>query len=133
MEGIREATIKIEGALPEWSFLEGVDLRVAVAHGLINARTIMDQIAAGESPYHFIEIMACPGGCIGGGGQPIPTNEEIRRQRVAAIYEEDMSMNIRKSHENPEIKKIYADFLKEPLSHVSHNLLHTTYRKRQHY
>jgi NADH-quinone oxidoreductase subunit G/[NiFe] hydrogenase diaphorase moiety small subunit/NADP-reducing hydrogenase subunit HndD len=133
MEGIREASILIEDTLPAWSFLEGVELKVAVAHGLINARTIMDQIAAGESPYHFIEIMACPGGCIGGGGQPIPTNEKIRKQRVAAIYEEDMSMTVRKSHENPEIKLIYKDFLKEPLSHVSHNLLHTTYRKRQHY
>ncbi|RLD40306.1 MAG: ferredoxin, partial [Bacteroidetes bacterium] len=133
MEGIREATIPIEGALPAYSFLEGVKLRVAVAHGLINARQIMDQIVKGESPYHFIEIMACPGGCIGGGGQPIPTNEAIRKKRAASIYEEDMGMKVRKSHENPEIKKIYADFLKEPLSHVSHNLLHTTYKKRQRY
>ncbi len=133
MEGIREASILIEGTLPEWSFLEGVEMKVAIAHGLINARKIMDQIESGESPYHFIEVMACPGGCIGGGGQPIPTNEEIRKARAAAIYEEDMGMTLRKSHENPEIKKIYANFLKEPLSHVSHNLLHTTYRKRQHY
>jgi len=93
----------------------------------------MDQIAAGESPYHFIEVMACPGGCIGGGGQPIPTNEEIRKARAAAIYEEDMNMPLRKSHDNPEIKKIYAEFLKEPLSHVSHNLLHTHYTKRRPY
>jgi iron only hydrogenase large subunit-like protein len=133
MEGIREASIKITGTLPQWKFLEGVELRVAVAHGLINARTIMDQIAAGESPYHFIEVMACPGGCIGGGGQPIPTNEEIRKARAAAIYEEDMNMPLRKSHDNPEIKKIYAEFLKEPLSHVSHNLLHTHYTKRRPY
>ncbi len=133
MEGIREASIKITGTLPQWKFLEGVELKVAVAHGLINARTIMDQIAAGESPYHFIEVMACPGGCIGGGGQPIPTNEEIRKARAAAIYEEDMNMPLRKSHDNPEIKKIYAEFLKEPLSHVSHNLLHTHYTKRRPY
>jgi NADH-quinone oxidoreductase subunit G/[NiFe] hydrogenase diaphorase moiety small subunit/NADP-reducing hydrogenase subunit HndD len=113
--------------------LEGVELRVAVAHGLINARTIMDEVAEGKSPYHFIEIMACPGGCIGGGGQPIPTNEEIRNKRTQAIYEEDMGMPKRKSHENPEIKKIYKEFLKEPLGEVSHHLLHTTYKKRNHF
>ncbi|MBN1650105.1 MAG: iron hydrogenase small subunit [Bacteroidales bacterium] len=133
LEGIKEASIVIEGCLPAWSFLEGVELKVAVAHGLINARKIMDQVAAGQSPYHFIEVMACPGGCIGGGGQPIPTNEEIRKKRIAAIYEEDMNMPIRKSHENPEIIQIYEEFLKEPLSHVSHSLLHTTYKKRNHY
>ncbi|MBN2238028.1 MAG: iron hydrogenase small subunit [Bacteroidales bacterium] len=133
MEGIKDATIKIEGCLPEWSFLEGAELKVAVAHGLINARKIMDQVAAGTSPYHFIEVMACPGGCIGGGGQPIPTNEEIRRKRAEAIYDEDMHMKLRKSHENPEIIQIYKDFLIEPLGHKSHQLLHTTYKKRNHY
>lgn len=133
MEGIKEASILIEDCLPEWSFLEGVELKVAVAHGLINARKIMDEVAAGKSPYHFIEVMACPGGCIGGGGQPIPTNEEIRKKRAEAIYAEDMSMEIRKSHENPEIIKIYKEFLKEPLGEVSHKLLHTTYKKRNHY
>jgi NADH-quinone oxidoreductase subunit G/[NiFe] hydrogenase diaphorase moiety small subunit/NADP-reducing hydrogenase subunit HndD len=133
MEGIKDATIKIEGCLPAWSFLEGAELKVAVAHGLINARKIMDQVAAGESPYHFIEVMACPGGCIGGGGQPIPTNEEIRKKRVEAIYAEDMSMTLRKSHENPEITQIYEEFLKEPLGEKSHHLLHTTYKKRNHY
>lgn len=129
-EGIREATIKIEGCLPEWDFLEGVELKVAVAHGLKNARIIMEQIESGTSPYHFIEIMACPGGCIGGGGQPIPTNEEIRKKRIEAIYEEDRNMKIRKSHENPEIKMIYKEFLKEPLGEKSHHLLHTRYTKR---
>lgn len=133
MEGIRDASILIEGCLPEWSFLEGVELKVAVAHGLINARKIMDQVAAGKSPYHFIEVMACPGGCVGGGGQPIPTNEEIRKLRVQAIYDEDMGKPIRKSHENPEITQIYKEFLKEPLGEVSHHLLHTTYKKRNHY
>ncbi len=132
-EGIKEATIKIEGCLPEWSFLEGVELKVAVAHGLINARTIMDQVVKGESPYHFIEIMACPGGCIGGGGQPIPTNAEIRKKRTEAIYAEDEGKVLRKSHENPEIKQIYKEFLKEPLGHKSHELLHTKYRKRFRY
>ena len=129
-EGIKEASIKIEGCLPEWSFLEGVELKVAVAHGLKNARVIMEQIEAGKSPYHFIEIMACPGGCIGGGGQPIPTNAEIRKKRIEAIYEEDRNMPIRKSHENPEIKMIYDDFLKEPLGEKSHHFLHTKYTKR---
>ncbi|MDA3905911.1 MAG: iron hydrogenase small subunit [Bacteroidales bacterium] len=133
MAGIKEATIKLENCLPAWSFLEGVELKVAVAHGLINARKIMDQVAAGESPYHFIEVMACPGGCIGGGGQPIPTNEEIRKLRAKAIYEEDMNMPRRKSHENPEIVKIYKEFLNEPLGEVSHHLLHTTYKKRNHF
>jgi len=133
MEGIREATIKIENCLPEWSFLEGVELKVAIANGLINARKIMDEVAAGKSPYHFIEVMACPGGCIGGGGQPIPTNEEIRKKRIEAIYAEDMDKTIRKSHENPEIIKIYKEFLKEPLGHISHKLLHTTYKKRNRY
>lgn len=133
MEGIKDASILIEDCLPEWSFLEGVELKVAVAHGLINARKIMDEVAAGKSPYHFIEVMACPGGCIGGGGQPIPTNEEIRKKRAEAIYAEDMSMAVRKSHENPEIIKIYKEFLKEPLGEVSHKLLHTTYKKRNHY
>jgi iron only hydrogenase large subunit-like protein len=132
-DGIREASIKIENCLPEWSFLEGVDLRVAVVHGLINARIIMDQVAKGESPYHFIEVMACPGGCIGGGGQPIPTNAEIRKKRTEAIYAEDEGKVLRKSHENPEIKLIYKDFLKEPLGHLSHELLHTKYRKRNRY
>ncbi|MDA3906643.1 MAG: NADH-dependent [FeFe] hydrogenase, group A6 [Bacteroidales bacterium] len=129
-DGIKEASIKIEGSLPEWNFLEGVELKVAVSHGLKNARIIMKQIEAGESPYHFIEIMACPGGCIGGGGQPIPTNAEIRKKRIESIYEEDRNMTLRKSHENSEVKKIYDDFLKEPLGEKSHKLLHTSYTKR---
>ena len=133
MEGVREASVKIEGCVPEWSFLEGVELKVAVAHGLVNARKIMDQIARGESPYHFVEIMACPGGCIGGGGQPIPTNEEIRKARIRAIYEEDTNMKIRKSHENPEIAAIYEEFLGKPLGEKSHHLLHTKYTKRNRY
>ena len=133
MEGVREASVKIEGCVPEWSFLEGVELKVAVAHGLVNARKIMDQIARGESPYHFVEIMACHGGCIGGGGQPIPTNEEIRKARIRAIYEEDTNMKIRKSHENPEIAAIYEEFLGKPLGEKSHHLLHTKYTKRNRY
>jgi NADH-quinone oxidoreductase subunit G/[NiFe] hydrogenase diaphorase moiety small subunit/NADP-reducing hydrogenase subunit HndD len=134
LESIKEATIKLENCLPEWAFLEGIDLKVAVAHGLKNARIIMEQIVEGKSPYHFIEIMACPGGCIGGGGQPIPTNDEIRKKRIEAIYKEDEGKPIRKSHENPEIKKIYEEFLTSgPLGHKSHKLLHTSYTKRNRY
>ena len=134
LESIKEASIKLENCLPEWAFLEGIELKVAVAHGLKNARIIMDQIVKGISPYHFIEIMACPGGCIGGGGQPIPTNDEIRKKRIEAIYKEDEGKPIRKSHENPEIKKIYEEFLSSgPLGHKSHKLLHTSYTKRNRY
>ena len=130
-KGIRAATIKIKGCIKEWDFLEGVDLRVAVAHGLANARIIMKQLENGESPYHFIEVMACPDGCLGGGGQPIPTNMEIRAKRKEAIYVEDESKKIRKSHENPEIIHLYKDFLGETNSRRAHELLHTTYTARK--
>ncbi|MBV6512627.1 MAG: NADP-reducing hydrogenase subunit HndD [Ignavibacteriaceae bacterium] len=134
LEKIKEASILLKGCKPEWDFLEGVELRVAIAHGLKNARTIMEQIKKNESPYHFIEIMACPGGCIGGGGQPIPTNDAIRKKRIAAIYAEDEGKEVRKSHENPEIVQIYKDFLPEgPLGKKSHKLLHTHYTKRNRY
>jgi NADH-quinone oxidoreductase subunit G/[NiFe] hydrogenase diaphorase moiety small subunit/NADP-reducing hydrogenase subunit HndD len=131
MDGIRDASVKLENVLPEWSFLEGIELRVAIAHGLTNATQIMEDIAIGNSPYHFIEIMACPGGCIGGGGQPIPTNAEIRRKRTEAIYTEDEKMKIRKSHENPEVIQLYKEFLGKPLGEVSHHLLHTKYTRRE--
>ena len=133
IDGLREASIKIENPQREWAFLDGVELKCAVAHGLTNAKTIMDQVKSGESPYHFVEIMACPGGCLGGGGQPIPTNPEIRKRRTEAIYAEDESMTIRKSHENPEVLKIYEDFLGEPLGELSHHLLHTCYVSRSRY
>ncbi len=133
MEGIREAFVKIEGVKPEWAFLEGIELRTAVAHGLVNAKQIMQGIRDGKYNYHLIEIMACPGGCLGGGGQPIPTNAEIRKKRAEAIYMEDMSMAIRKSHENPEVINIYTDFLGEPLGQKSHELLHTHYKVRPRY
>ncbi len=131
MEGVREATVKLENVLPAWSFLEGVELKTAVAHGLTNAHQIMEAIKKGEANYHFVEVMGCPGGCIGGGGQPIPTTPEIRRKRAEAIYREDEGMEIRKSHENPEVQQIYKDFLGEPLSDKSHWLLHTHYHKRK--
>ena len=91
----------------------------------------MDDLVIGESPYHFVEIMACPGGCIGGGGQPIPTNEAIRKARAKAIYTEDEKMTIRKSHENPEVIQLYKEFLGKPLGHKSHELLHTKYTRRE--
>jgi NADH-quinone oxidoreductase subunit G/[NiFe] hydrogenase diaphorase moiety small subunit/NADP-reducing hydrogenase subunit HndD len=130
MEGIREASIKIENPLKEWAFLEGVELKCAVAHGLVNAKKVMDAVKEGKNQFHFIEVMACPGGCLGGGGQPIPTNPEIRKKRAEAIYAEDAGMPIRKSHQNPEIIKIYEDFLGKPLGEKSHHLLHTQYMPR---
>lgn len=129
-EGIRETTLHLTQLLPEWSFLEGKDLKVAVAHGLANARTIMNWLKDGKADYHLVEIMACPGGCLGGGGQPIPTNEEIRMKRIQALYSEEMGMEIRKAHENHDVQKVYSDFLGEPLSKKSHTLLHTNYQRR---
>ncbi|MDD4639087.1 MAG: iron hydrogenase small subunit, partial [Bacteroidales bacterium] len=133
MEGIKEASVKIEKPLKEWSFLDGVELKCAIAHGLVNAKKVMDSVKKGESHYHFIEFMACPGGCLGGGGQPIPTNPEIRKRRAEAIYAEDAGMPLRKSHLNPEVIKIYNDFLEKPLSDKSHHLLHTKYTPRKRY
>lgn len=130
MEGVKEASVKIEGTLPEWKFLEGAILNTAIAHGLVNAKKVMELVDSGKANYHFIEIMACPGGCLGGGGQPIPTNMEIRMKRNKAIYQEDAGMPIRKSHENPEVALIYKEFLEKPLGHTSHKLLHTTYVDR---
>jgi iron-only hydrogenase group A len=132
-EGIREASILIEDALPDWNFLNGVELKCAVAHGLENAHQMMEQVKNGKSSYHFIEFMACPGGCLGGGGQPIPTSPEIRKKRAEAIYAEDGDLPIRKSHENPEVIEIYQDFLGKPLGEKSHHLLHTHYTTRERY
>ncbi|MDD5644253.1 MAG: NADH-dependent [FeFe] hydrogenase, group A6 [bacterium] len=131
MEDVKEAEITIEGVTAEYKFLEGAKVRVAVAHSLGAAKKVMDKVKSGEADYHFIEIMACPGGCLGGGGQPIPTSPEIRKARARAIYEEDESMAIRKSHDNPAIKKLYEDFLEKPNSHKAHELLHTHYLKRK--
>lgn len=133
MEGVKEASIKIKNVKPEWSFLEGVDLNVAVAHGLANAKLLMEKVHAGEANYHFIEIMGCPGGCLGGGGQPIPTSPEIRKKRAEAIYAEDEAMVLRKSHENPEVLGLYKEFLGEANSHKAHDLLHTHYKPRKRY
>ena len=130
LEGVKEASLEIVGARPEWSFLEGVTVKVAVAHGLGNARKVIERIKTGEGDYHFVEVMTCPGGCIGGGGQPRMTTDEVREARIAAIYREDEGKKLRKSHDNPEIKQIYDEFLEKPLGEKSHHLLHTTYEKR---
>ena len=104
-------------------------VKVAVCHTLLNARKMMDRLEKGECDYDFIEIMACPGGCIGGGGQPYDTNNEVRKKRIEALYEIDKGLPYRKSHENPDIIPLYKDFLGEPLSDTSHHLLHTTYHQ----
>jgi len=132
MEGIRSAELPIKKTVKEWKFLEGTTLKVMIGHGTANAKKIMDMLCRGEiDDYHFIEIMACPGGCLGGGGQPIPTSPEIREARARAIYAEDEGLPYRKSHENPIIKQIYKEFLTEgPCGHLSHKLLHTSYIPR---
>ena len=143
MEGVRTAQITLpkagpvpellQGVLPSFDWLAGATLKVAVAHGTANARKVLEDIKAGGelASYHFIEFMACPGGCLGGGGQPIPTSADIRAARARAIYAEDHAYTVRKSHENPAIIQLYNDFLTDgPCGHLSHSLLHTTYTAR---
>ncbi|HHY71593.1 MAG TPA: ferredoxin, partial [Thermoanaerobacterales bacterium] len=125
VEGVKEATIDVEGT----------KVNVAVAHSLSNARKVLDRVKNGEAEYHFIEIMCCPGGCVGGGGQPILSSDErwesdYREIRGDAIYEVDRSMPLRKSHENPAVKALYKEYLEKPLGDKSHQLLHTHYTKR---
>ncbi len=121
MEGLRKATIDFDG-LP---------INIGIAHGLGNARKLLEEIKNRKSEFHAIEIMSCPGGCIGGGGQPYHHgNVEILKKRQKALYAEDQSKTIRKSHENPYIKKLYEEFLGEPLSDKAHHLLHTEYFDR---
>ncbi|MGB9809712.1 MAG: NADH-dependent [FeFe] hydrogenase, group A6, partial [Caldanaerobacter sp.] len=126
LEGVREATITIDG----------MDIRIAIANGTGNAKKLLDKVKAGEVEYHFIEVMGCPGGCIMGGGQPIhnPNEmEEVKKLRAKAIYEIDKNLPIRKSHENPAIKRLYEEFLGHPLSEKSHELLHTHYSRKELY
>jgi NADH-quinone oxidoreductase subunit G len=117
MQGVKEATVE----------LNGTTVKVAVAHSLSNARNLMEQVAAGESPYHFIEVMACPGGCVGGGGQPITHTNQQRAKRMEAIYDEDRGTPIRRAHENSEVMLLYAGYLQEDMNHKAHELLHTRY------
>lgn len=128
LDGVKEATLKVAGK----------DVRVAVAHCMGNIEKVLDRVrdarAKGkETPYHFIEVMACRGGCVGGGGQPYGATDEIRRQRAAGIYRDDEKSAFRCSHENPMVQKLYADFLGAPLGKKSHQLLHTGYSKRKKY
>ena len=113
----------------------GTEIKVAVAHGMANVKSLMEEVreakAKGEEPpYHFIEVMACRGGCIAGGGQPYGTEDDIRDRRIAGLYKDDEQCEVRRSHENPEIIQIYKEFLGEPVSHKAHELLHTTYQER---
>ncbi len=133
LDQVKEGTIKIENPLPEYAFLDGVEVKVAVTSGLKGAKKLMDQIAAGASPYHFIEVMGCPGGCITGGGMPrVQDIDAAREQRMKAIYAEDESKVLRKSHENPDIVAFYKEW-GEPCGHLSHDYLHTHYVPRGRY
>ncbi len=149
-EGIRmmELTIPQVGPVPDvlkmnkhlpfdnWDWLAGVTVKVAVAHGTANAKRVVEDIKAGGplSQCHFIEFMACPGGCLGGGGMPIPTSPEIRAARAKAIYAEDAAYEVRKSHENPAVLRLYNEFLTDgPCGHTAHHLLHTHYTPRGKY
>ena len=127
-KGIKKATVKVGDT----------DVKVVVAHGLSNARKVMDEIKSGKADYHFVEIMACPGGCIMGGGQPIKkskirSNVDVRKLRADCLYTIDEKSTIRKSHESPVMKTLYKEFLEKPGSHKAHELLHTTYQKREKY
>ena len=128
MEGIKKATVDVKGT----------PVRVAVAHGLKNVQTLLQEVRDArengkELPYHFIEVMACKGGCIAGGGQPYGTEDEIRAKRINGLYADDKKCEFRKSHQNPDIQKIYKDFFGEPSSHKAHKLLHTHYVSRPTY
>ena len=123
MDGIREADVDIEGTR----------VKVAVVYGTANARKLIEKIKAGEAEYHFVEVMACPGGCIGGGGQPKDKEykgDALRAARIEGLYKRDSSMKLRLSHENPEIKALYADFYGKPLSELAEQMLHTVYFDR---
>ncbi len=127
-EGIKKATVNIAGK----------EIKVVAASGLANAQKIMEEIKSGKADYQFVEIMACPGGCVMGGGQPIRTSKErssidIRKLRANCLYSIDEKSTVRKSHENPIVKKIYKDYLEKPGSHKAHELLHTEYQERQQY
>lgn len=120
LEGIKAASVDVNG----------IEVKVAVTHSMIKAQELIGKIHRGEEFYHFVEVMACQGGCIGGGGQPYSLEKEILQKRMSTVYSIDERMVIRKSHENPSITKIYEDFLEKPLSHIAHELLHTHYSDR---
>lgn len=107
-----------------------LEVKLCAVNGLANARKVLDDIKSGKEEIHFLEVMACPGGCIGGGGQPLPTDDETRRQRIEAMYAEDRGLPIRQSHKNPAIRTVYEEFLGEPNGEKAHHLLHATYSPR---
>ncbi|MGN0325680.1 MAG: rubrerythrin [Lachnospiraceae bacterium] len=122
-EGVKEAALKIGD----------LDVNVAVVYGTANAGKVIEQIKNGDKKYHFVEVMTCPGGCIGGGGQPkdmMKDKDEVRKARIQSLYEKDASMTIRKSHENPDITRIYEEFYGEPLSDLAEKMLHTSYEDK---
>ena len=122
LEGIRSATIDFNGT----------PVKIGIAHGLGNARKLIEEVKNGTSPYHAIEVMACPGGCIGGGGQPFHRGRmEVLRRRASALYREDANKPLRKSHENPYIQQLYSEYLGEPCGPKAHKLLHTHYIDRK--
>jgi NADH-quinone oxidoreductase subunit G/NADP-reducing hydrogenase subunit HndD len=133
LERIKHAEFLIEDAKEEWNFLNGVTVRIATTSGLKGASELLEAVKAGESPYHFIEVMGCPGGCISGGGQPRLTDNAKRLKRIQALYTEDEGKQYRKSHDNPYITKLYDEYLGHPLGHISHELLHTTYTRKSKY
>jgi NADH-quinone oxidoreductase subunit G/NADP-reducing hydrogenase subunit HndD len=133
LDQVKSADLLIESPLPAYKFLDGVTVKVAVTSGLAGAKILMEQIARGDSPYHFIEVMGCPSGCIMGGGQPRSKDPDVRMKRLRGIYSEDEGKALRKSHENPAVMKLYEDFLGSPNGHMSHELLHTHYVKRGRY
>ncbi|MEG1711407.1 MAG: [Fe-Fe] hydrogenase large subunit C-terminal domain-containing protein, partial [Clostridia bacterium] len=125
-EGIKRATVDIGG----------ISVKVAIAHGIENANSIMQEIKDGKADYHFIEIMCCPGGCVTGGGQPIQpadviNNIDVKKERAKAMYNTDSQATLRKSHENIEVQELYKNYLGEPNSHKAHELLHTSYYNRK--
>ena len=127
-ESIKEAVYKIGD----------LEVKVAAVSGLANARKLLESIKSGEKEYHFVEIMACPGGCVNGGGQPVVDSAkrnfvDLKSLRAASLYKEDKGMALRKAHENPSIKKLYDDFLEKPGSEIAHKVLHTHYHKRSRY
>jgi NADH-quinone oxidoreductase subunit G/NADP-reducing hydrogenase subunit HndD len=130
LERVKEAAVTIENPREDFKHLSGVTVKVAVTSGLKGAKELMQQVMDGKSPYHFIEVMGCPGGCITGGGQPRSSDPDVRKKRLEALYTEDESKKLRKSHENPYITALYKEYLEYPNSHISHKYLHTHYVRR---
>ena len=119
-KGLKEASVKIGD----------LEVKIAIVNGIGNVKPVMEDIRAGKSPYHFIEVMACPGGCLNGGGAPLTASPDMIARRMDQMYESDKNSAIRRSHENKEVQKLYEEYLKEPCGHISHHLLHTAYMDR---